>query len=122
MIGDLLLMTLIMSRLQGRELKPFSCKQVQDHLRFIDFTSERQAYLCFLFVSSFYESHVRILRDDRKIKFRMVSAQHFINEAPGPCVCTQLSRMSKKLASHQGVENADAHVPQRGSLKGRTLY
>ncbi len=62
-----MLMTLIRSRLQGRELKPFSCisnDQVQDHLRFIDFTSERDAYL----------------RDDRKIKFRMVSAQHFVNE------------------------------------------
>ncbi len=23
------------------------------------------------------------LRNDRKIKFRMVSAQHFVNEAPG---------------------------------------
>ncbi len=25
------------------------------------------------------------LRNDRKIKFRMVSAQHFINEAPDAC-------------------------------------
>ncbi len=55
-----MLMTLIRSRLQGRELKPFSCAQVQDHLRFMDFTSERDAYVCFLYVRSFYESHVRI--------------------------------------------------------------
>ncbi len=37
-----MLMTLIRSRLQGRELKPFNCVQAQDHLRFIDFTSESQ--------------------------------------------------------------------------------
>ncbi len=36
-----MLMTLIRSCLQGRELKPFICVEVQDHLRFIDFTSER---------------------------------------------------------------------------------
>ncbi len=61
MTGDILyLMTLIISRLQGRELKPFNCMQVQDHLRFIDFTSERVAYARFLFVRSFYESNVRI--------------------------------------------------------------
>ncbi len=55
-----MLMTLIRSRLQGRELKPFSCMQVQDNLRIIDFTSERDAYARFRFVRSFYESHVRI--------------------------------------------------------------
>ncbi len=36
----------------------------------------------FLFVCS-YESH-KYLRYDRTIKCRMVSAQHFINEAPVP--------------------------------------
>ncbi len=55
-----MLMTLIRSRLQGRELKPFNCAQVQDHFRFIDFTSEREVYARFLFIRSFYESHVRI--------------------------------------------------------------
>ncbi len=72
-----MLMTLIRSRLPGRELKAFSRTQVQDHLRFIDFTSEREAYERFLCVRSFYAD----LRDDSKIKFRMASAQHFINEA-----------------------------------------
>ncbi len=62
-----MLMILIRSSLQGRELKEeLNCAQVQDHLRFIDFTSERDAYA-------------------RKIKFRMVSAQHFINESPHLC-------------------------------------
>ncbi len=56
----MIIMTLIRSRLQGRELKPFNCVQVQDNLRFIDFTSERDAYARFLFVRSFYESNVRI--------------------------------------------------------------
>ncbi len=70
-------MTLIRSRLQARELKPFSCVQVQDNLRFIDFTSERDVYVHFLYVHSFYESHVRTF----KIKFKMVSAQHFKNQA-----------------------------------------
>ncbi len=74
------LMALIRSRLQGRELKQFSCTQVQDHLRFIDFTSESEVYVRFLCVRSFYHMYA-YLRDDRKIKFRMVSAQYFINEA-----------------------------------------
>ncbi len=60
MIGDML-MTLVRSRLQGRELKPCNCAQDQDRLRLIDFTSERDVFECFLFVHSiFYESHVRI--------------------------------------------------------------
>ncbi len=68
---------------KGRELKPFSCRQVQDHLRFIDFTSERDVYIC-VFCSYVHSmNHMYAYsRDDRKIKFRMVSAQHFINEAP----------------------------------------
>ncbi len=38
----------------------FNCVQVQDHLRFIDFTSERDVFTRFLFVRSFYEStHIR---------------------------------------------------------------
>ncbi len=61
MIGDLLYVNdIIRSRLQGRELKPVNCAQVQDHLRFIDLSSERDAYARFLFVRSFYESHLRI--------------------------------------------------------------
>ncbi len=39
---------------------PFSCSQVQDDLRFIDFTSDREAYVRFLCVCSFYESHICI--------------------------------------------------------------
>ncbi len=78
-----MLMILIRSRLQGRELKPVNCAQVQDHLRFIDLSSERYAYARFLFVRKFYMNRTyAYLRNDRKIKFRMVSAQHFINEAP----------------------------------------
>ncbi len=76
-----MLMTLIRSRLQGRELKPFSCTHVQDHLRFIDFTFERARDFC-LYVHSMNRTYA-YLRNDRKIKFRIVSAQHFINEAPG---------------------------------------
>ncbi len=38
----------------------FSCSQVQDDLRFIDFTSDREAYVHFLCVCSFYESHICI--------------------------------------------------------------
>ncbi len=67
-----MLMTLIRSRLQGRELKPFICVQVQDHLRFIDFTSEKDAYVRFLYERLFYESHTRTM-----IVRWMVSAQHF---------------------------------------------
>ncbi len=78
-----MLMTLIRGRLQGREMKPFSCTQVQDHLRFIDFTSEREVYVHFLCVYIHSMNHTyAYLRDDHKITFRMVSAQHFINEAP----------------------------------------
>ncbi len=61
MIGDIyMLIILIRSHLQGRELKLLNFAQVQDHLRFIEFTSERDAYVRFLFVPSFYESHIRI--------------------------------------------------------------
>ncbi len=71
-----MLIMLIMSCLQGSELKPFSCA---NHLRFIDFTSERcvRAFS----VHSMNHKHA-YLRDERKIIFRMVSMQHFINEAP----------------------------------------
>ncbi len=56
-----MLMTLIRSRLQGaEELKPFISMQVQDRLRFIDFRSEREA--CFLYVRSFYKSHVHTFK------------------------------------------------------------
>ncbi len=64
----------------SRELKTFSCVQAQDHLRITDFTSERDAYVHFLYVHSMNHTYA-YSRDDRKIKFRMVSAQHFINEA-----------------------------------------
>ncbi len=77
-----MLMILIRSRLQGRELKPVNCVQVQDHLRFIDFTSERETRDFCSYVHSMNRTYA-YLRNDRKIKFRMDSAQHFINEAPG---------------------------------------
>ncbi len=58
--------------------------QVQDNLRFIDFTSERDdAYARFVFVRYSMNRMYTYMRNERKIKFRMVSAQHFINEAPG---------------------------------------
>ncbi len=65
-------MTLIRSRLQGRELKPFICARSFAirrffHLRFMNSMNHTSAYS----------------RDDRKITFRMVSAQHVINETPG---------------------------------------
>lgn len=46
------------------DLKPYSCTQLQDHLRFIQFTSKRQAYRLqfFLFIISFSESHVRTFK------------------------------------------------------------
>ncbi len=74
-----MLMTLIRSCLQGRKL--FSCAQVQDNLQFIDFTSEREAYVCFLCIRSMDHMYP-YLRNDGKITFRMGSAQLFINEAP----------------------------------------
>ncbi len=51
-----------------------------------------------MFARSFYESNVRIfeMQYDRKIKFRMVSVQHFINEAPG------LGNISVVLLSMEG--------------------
>ncbi len=39
---------------------PFSCSQFQHDLGFIDFTSDREAYMRFLCVCSFYESHICI--------------------------------------------------------------
>lgn len=40
------------------------------------------AYMCFLCVRSFYDSHICTLRNDHKITFRTVSTQHCINEVP----------------------------------------
>ncbi len=78
-----MLMTLIRSRLQGRELKPFNCVQVQDNLRFIDshLKETRTSVFC-SYVHSMNHMYA-YSRYNRKIKFRLVSAQHFINEAPG---------------------------------------
>ncbi len=50
-----MLMTLIRSRSQDRELKPLNCVQVQDNLRLIDFTSERDTYAHFLFNVHIFE-------------------------------------------------------------------
>ncbi len=58
-----MLMTLITSRLQGREMKPLIC--AQDNLRFIDFISEIDMYMRFLYMRSFSESHVRIFEKDQ---------------------------------------------------------
>ncbi len=74
-----MLITLIMSNLQGRVLKPFSCAQVQDNLQFIDFDRGVRVFFYAYFHSM---NHMcTYLRDYHKIKFRMGSAQHFINEA-----------------------------------------
>ncbi len=84
MTGDLLHVNDISQEsFTSRELKPFICEQVQDRLRFIDFTSERDVYANHLRTYSHFMNHsYAYLRDDRKINFKMVSAQHFINEAP----------------------------------------
>ncbi len=76
-----MLMILIRSRLQGRELKPVNSAQVQDHLRFIDLKETRTSDFC-SYVHSMKRTYA-YLGNDRKIKFRMVSAQHFIKEAQG---------------------------------------
>ncbi len=75
-------MTFIRCRLQGREPIPFSYVQVQDNLRFIDFTSEKRCMCIFCAYTHSMNRTYAYLRDDRKIKFRMVSVQHFITEAP----------------------------------------
>ncbi len=68
-------MTLIKHRLQSGDLKLFS----------FNFTSVREAYVRFsvrtfiLWITIFEYAY---LRNYHKINFRMVSAQHFINEAP----------------------------------------
>ncbi len=74
-------MTLIRSRLQGRELKPFICVQV--HVQHM-----KEMHTCVFCMCLHSMNHTYAYsRDDRKIKFRMVSAQHFINEAPEVFIC-----------------------------------
>ncbi len=53
------------------------------------------------------------LRDDHKIKFRMVSAQHFINEAPGLLGC---SGGEVLLSNSEGnaVDSGTRHVKHSG--------
>ncbi len=64
--------------------------QVQDDLQFIDFTSEREVYVHFLCV------HSRLcIFEICKIKFRMVSAQHFIKEAQCVACCHIRNRLSR---------------------------
>ncbi len=60
MMAFYMLMTLIRSRLQGRELKTLICVQVQDNLPICKSAFERVQYVHFLYVRSFYESQVRI--------------------------------------------------------------
>ncbi len=83
-------MALIMSHLQGRELKSFSCMQVQDNLLFIIHIGMRRTLCVF---SSYVNSmnHMYAYSRDRKIEFRMVSAQHFINEALGEDLVPELA-------------------------------
>ncbi len=54
-----MIMILIRVRLQGGDLTPVSCAQFQDHLRFINITSGREAYYARVFVRTFVfsESH-----------------------------------------------------------------
>ncbi len=52
--------TVIRGRLQGGDLTPVSCAQFQDHLRFINVTSGREAYArVFVRTFVFSESHLR---------------------------------------------------------------
>ncbi len=62
-------------RLQGGALKPFNCSQFEEYFEFINFTSERKAYVNFLCIRSFSEPHHMYarLRNNHKIKSRMVS-------------------------------------------------
>lgn len=65
-----MLMTLIGLSLQ---VEPFNCAQFQDHLRFINLTSEREVYACFcVYVHSLNHTYAH-LRNDRMIKCRTVS-------------------------------------------------
>ncbi len=55
-----MIMILIRGRLQGGALTPVSCAQFQDHLRFINVTSGREAYArVFVRTFVFSESHLR---------------------------------------------------------------
>ncbi len=73
-----MLIILIRSCLQGRELKPFNCAQVQDysHLK------KTCTYIFCSYVHSMNRTCANLL-NDRNITFRMVFVQHLINEAPG---------------------------------------
>ncbi len=70
-----MLMTFNRWRLQGGDLKPFNCAQFEEYFEFINFTSERKAYVHFLCIRSFSESHHMYarLRNNHKIKCRMAS-------------------------------------------------
>ncbi len=60
-----MILILIRGRLQGGDLTPVSCAQFQDHLRFINVTSGREAYArVFVCTFVFSESHLRTLRND----------------------------------------------------------
>uniref|UniRef100_A0A672N2S8 5-hydroxytryptamine receptor 3A-like n=1 Tax=Sinocyclocheilus grahami TaxID=75366 RepID=A0A672N2S8_SINGR len=78
-----MVMILIRGRLQGGDLTPVSCAQFQDHLRFINVTSGREAYAhVFVHTFVFSESHLRTFEKLSSNKLRIVYTQHFINEAP----------------------------------------
>ncbi len=77
-----MLMTLIRRHLQGREILSF-VNQIS-HLK------ERCTCVFCAYVHCINHTNA-YLRDERKLKFRIVSAQHFINEAPGSIVLKSMS-------------------------------
>ncbi len=64
-----MIMILIRGRLQGGDLTPVSCAQFQDHLRFINVTSGREAYAR-VFVRTFISLNrtYALLRNDLRTK------------------------------------------------------
>ncbi len=106
-------MTLIRHRLQSRDLKLFSCAQIQDNLWFIDFTSERRMCVFCTYVHSMNHTYT-YLRNDRKIYFRMVSAQHFINEAPVLFSLAQVRYLWRCFCFRSGLVGFFLKMSERG--------
>ncbi len=73
-----MLITLTRSRVQGRELKPFICESSSRSFVIHRFHIWKRGVRAFSEMNHTYA----YLRNKWKIKFRMVSVQHFINVAP----------------------------------------
>ncbi len=106
-------MTLIRHHLQSRDLKLFSYAQIQDNLWFIDFTSERRMCVFCTYVHSMNHTYA-YLRNDRKIYFRMVSAQHFINEAPVLFSLAQVRYLLRCFCFRSGLVGFFLKTSERG--------